>query len=378
MNVLMFSTDYWPDTGGIANHVYYLSRAMARQGISVTVVGGHSSELSGNRFDNTPNLHEILIQRKYGYGLRSMYFIVRSMMAVMALSNQDWDVVHYHNFLWDGLIVGLTKFPKSKVRIYTNHSSLMLEMMDKGKSLSKLRLLVKNANGIIGPSQELTQKSSWIATPQQPIIYIPNGVDTSRFTPPPHPLWVGDNKRQNKQKFIVAIRRHDPKCGLIYLIEAARIVTAEYPEVIFCLYGDGEETAKLKQRVKELGLEEKILFPGRVAHQDLPDILRSSYVTVLPSLYEAVSLSGLESMACGVPVIGTKVGGIPEIVIPWETGWLVPPRSSQAIAQAIIESLEQPDLRQRMSENCRRMVVERYSWENIARRTIQFYQRLGA
>lgn len=372
MKIFMFSTDYWPDTGGIANHVYYLSRALAAQGNEVTVVGGHISKPPMEVAETPANLREILIHRKGGKFFRSMYFLLRSLGFIISLSNQRWDVVHYHNFLWDGLLVGLTRLPTAKVRIFTNHSSLMLEMMDQGKSLISLKILTKSVNGIIGPSYELVQKSSYVARPTQSITYIPNGVDISRFVPA-HSRMSSLTERQ-----IVAIRRHDEKCGLIYLIEAAQIVVKKYSDVVFYIYGDGTETPKLKQRVKELGLESKVLFPGRVSHKELPSVLQSSYVTVLPSLYEAVSLSGLESMACGVPVIGSEVGGIPEIVIPGETGWLVPPRSSEAIAQAIIESLTQPMLRQKMSLKCRQLVVERYSWESIAKRTIEFYQQVGA
>ncbi len=124
---------------------------------------------------------------------------------------------------------------------------------------------------------------------------------------------------------------------------------------------------------KELGIENSVRFLGKVNHNQLPILLRSSYISVLPSLYEAVSLSGLESMACGVPVVGTNVGGIPEFVIPSRTGLLIEPKSSQMLADAIIQLLDNKPLRDEMSRECRELIVNNFSWQKIANKTLDFY-----
>ncbi|MGH9428815.1 MAG: glycosyltransferase [Terriglobia bacterium] len=97
----------------------------------------------------------------------------------------------------------------------------------------------------------------------------------------------------------------------------------------------------------------------------------------MPSLYEAVSLSGLESLSCSVPVIGTRVGGIPEFVLHEDTGLLVEPRSPEALADILITILAHPELRAYMSRRGRALAFEYYSCDPVARRTLDFYTHLA-
>jgi glycosyltransferase involved in cell wall biosynthesis len=147
------------------------------------------------------------------------------------------------------------------------------------------------------------------------------------------------------------------------------------PEAVLFLAGDGPETPHLKRLGNELGLGSGLRFLGSVSNADLPPLYKAAWVSILPSLYEAVSLSGLESLACGVPVVGTRVGGIPEIVLDGITGILVPPRSPEALAAAILDLVGNAERRHAMGEEARRLVVREYTWEIIAKRTLEFYGR---
>lgn len=379
MKILFFSTDYWPDIGGIAAHVYYLSRALAEAGADVTVVGGHLAPIS--RSLNKPGgpgvFREITIQRKGPRFLRSLWFLLRAWWVLHRLQYKEWDVVHYHNFLIDGLLLGVLEWPKAKARVMTNHSDILLKVLDRRKNPFMLRLLVRRVNGIIGPSPELRDKSRVIQHPGQMLVYIPNGVDTKHFTPGlPTPESYQLLQATPEQKIILAVRRHDPKCGLDYLLKAVPKVVAKHSESVFCLVGDGVQTVALKQLAADLEIENFVRFLGRMSHEKLPLAFLAAYCSVIPSIYEAVSLSGLESLACGIPVIATKVGGNPEYVKPGHTGLLVEPYSADALADTLNYLLENPEERDRMAAGCVSFVAENFSWEAVAKQTLDFYYSL--
>jgi glycosyltransferase involved in cell wall biosynthesis len=379
MKILLFSADYWPDPGGIAAHVYYLSRALAEAGADVTVVGGYLAPIPHPPDKPTgPGIfREITIQRKGPRLFRGLWFLLRSWQTLNRLASERWDVIHYHNFLPDGFLLGLLPWPKAKIRVMTNHSDILLKAIDRRKNPIIFRWTVRQVNGIIAPSPELRDKSDVIQHPGQVITYIPNGVDISRFTPGPV---ISEAYKllqvTPEQKVILAVRRHDPKCGLPFLLQAIPYVITRHPDAVFCLIGDGEQTNELKQLANHLKLGNSVKFLGRMSHDKLPIVLRGAYCTVLPSVYEAVSLAGLESLACGVPVVGTNVGGIPEIVKPHQTGILVEPQSARALAEGLNYLLEHPKERDEMSAFSRKFVIENFSWEAVAKKTISFYELL--
>jgi glycosyltransferase involved in cell wall biosynthesis len=380
MKLLMFSADYWPDSGGIAAHVYYLSRALANKGVDVTVIGGHRSQKENGRSihkgDPIP-FREFAILRRGPKGIRGINFLIQAFRILNRLADQTWDVIHFHNFIPDGILLGLRDWPAAKVRVVSNHSHVFLKALDQGKNLSIIRLSIRKVNGIISPSIELRDKSQFIRHERQLVKYIPNGVDINSFAPD------GFDQDTNKilstiskKKLLLAVRRHEPKCGLNYLVQAMPEVIHRHPDVELYLVGDGTETPFLKNLTEALGISHWVRFVGRLPHSKLPPIYRAAYVSILPSIYEAVSLSGLESLACGCPVIGSRVGGIPEIVKDGLTGLLVTPKSPSALAEALIYLLENPELRDQMSVQARAFVTDNFSWSVIASRTVDFYNEL--
>jgi glycosyltransferase involved in cell wall biosynthesis len=380
LKILIFSVDYWPDPGGIAAHVFYMSRALAEAGADVTVVGGHLTPITtpSDKSHGPGTFREITIQRDGPRFLRGILFLIRAWKVLRDLSRENWDVVHFHNFLPDGLLLGLFRWPKARLRVMTNHSDILLKTIDRGKSAFVFRQVVRSVDGIIGPSPELRDKSAIIQHSGQAVVYIPNGVDIHRFIPGKP---TGESYQllavPSQKKIIIAVRRHDPKCGLRYLLEAIPMVTRVHPEAIFCLIGDGEQTIELKQLASDLALGDSVKFLGRMSHEKLPLVLRAAYVTVLPSIYEAVSLSGLESLACGIPVVGTNIGGIPEFIKPGHTGLLVEPYSAITLAEGLNYMLDHPEERECMAAESRSFAAENFSWSKVAEQVLGFYHSLG-
>jgi glycosyltransferase involved in cell wall biosynthesis len=130
----------------------------------------------------------------------------------------------------------------------------------------------------------------------------------------------------------------------------------------------------MAQALKAGGMQERTLFLGAVANADMPDIYRAADISVLPSLAEATSIAGLEAMACAVPLVGTRVGGIPTILQDGVTGLLIPPRDADALAAAIGRLARDVGLRRNLGAAARQSVELSFSWPRIAARTLAVYE----
>lgn len=175
-------------------------------------------------------------------------------------------------------------------------------------------------------------------------------------------------------QLVVVFSRLNQLKGIGYFLEAAAALTRKFPDARFVIAGDGAHRAALEEQARRLNLGERVLFIG--FRRDIPDLLREAAVSVLPSLSEGLSNTLLESMAAGVPVVGTLVGGNPEVIESGVSGLLVPPRDAAALAAAIGRLLEDNEFASRLGQEGRRRVAELFSVECSVRNTEQLYCRL--
>jgi glycosyltransferase involved in cell wall biosynthesis len=141
---------------------------------------------------------------------------------------------------------------------------------------------------------------------------------------------------------------------------------------------DGMECDRIKAIVQELGLNEIVTFPGRLTDAELPSYYAAANVCVVPSHYEPFGLVAIEAMACGTPVVASKVGGLQFTVVPEVTGLLVPPQDEAAFAQAIDRILSNPAWGNQLGEIGRQRVEIAMSWESVAYRLTSVYSKLLA
>jgi glycosyltransferase involved in cell wall biosynthesis len=123
---------------------------------------------------------------------------------------------------------------------------------------------------------------------------------------------------------------------------------------------------------------DRCVFLGSVPQERMPEVYRGADVAVLPSLREATSIAGLEAMATGLPIVGTNVGGIPEIVQDGISGLLVPPGEPVAMAEALKTMIQNATLRHSCGQAGRERVEQDFSWAAIARRTTGFLERCAS
>jgi len=175
-------------------------------------------------------------------------------------------------------------------------------------------------------------------------------------------------KVKNNEKVIITVSRLVKKNGVEDLIKAMNDLRFKINDLRFklLLIGKGEQETYLKELTKKLNLEESVAFLGEISHNDLPPYLWISDVFVRPSLSEGLGNVFLEAMAAGVPIIGTRVGGIPDFLKDGETGLFCEVQNSKSIAEKISMLLKDENLRWRLTENGQRLVEEKYDWNKIA------------
>jgi glycosyltransferase involved in cell wall biosynthesis len=193
------------------------------------------------------------------------------------------------------------------------------------------------------------------------------------------PVWEGPSIREefgipHDAPIVGAICRLTRVKGIEYLVEAAGIVHARHPNAYFVVLGDGERKTALIVRAKELGVMSRVIFTG--FRTDTHRFLREFTISVLPSLTEGLSNTVMESMAAGVPVVATNVGGTPEIVSDGVTGLLVEPRSPQLLANALSTLLGNLEFAKRIGAAGKRHIVQEFSMEQAVRRTEALYAEL--
>ncbi len=200
--------------------------------------------------------------------------------------------------------------------------------------------------------------------PRERVKVIHDGVDVDAFRPlevakrPASLLYVGNSDDRNK--------------GARYLLEALAILKARGVDCRLT-FVDRPNAEMAPRMTRDLGLEDRVTFTGRLSAEDLVRAYNEAQVVVSPSLYEGFGLPAAEAMACGTPVIATTAGAFPEIIADGETGLLVRPGDAGAVASAIEELLPDEPRRLSMGAAGRRRIIDRFSWRQTAVQTAELY-----
>jgi glycosyltransferase involved in cell wall biosynthesis len=174
------------------------------------------------------------------------------------------------------------------------------------------------------------------------------------------------------------IKAHRPKYGPDILLLALAQVKNVGPELSLSLAGEGKLTDDLKQMTSDLGLTEKVKFVGFIPNASIYEFIQQHHIMVMPSVMDSESfgVAALEASACGRPVIASRVGGVPEVVLHRETGMLVPPKDPQKLAEAIINLAQDAKMREEMGQAGHRFVKDNYLWEKSLDMMCELYERL--
>jgi glycosyltransferase involved in cell wall biosynthesis len=205
--------------------------------------------------------------------------------------------------------------------------------------------------------------------PLNRLTVVPVGVDASVFRP-------YDDVVKKKGRLMVTSSSDVPMKGLVPLLEAIAKLRAER-DIDLIVIGQPKVKGRVAAAIERLGLGDIVTTITGVSDDELARLYGEAEVAIVPSLYEGFSLPAIEAMSCAVPVVATTGGALPEVVgVSGETGLLVEPNNPEALVEAIRSLLDDPALRQRLGDNGRQRVMERFTWQVTARGTAACYEAI--
>jgi glycosyltransferase involved in cell wall biosynthesis len=228
-------------------------------------------------------------------------------------------------------------------------------------------------------SSYLARRAVAYGVPPAAVTVVPNGCDPHLFDEAPSAADEAALRRDlglDGARVVVSVSRLVLKNGLDRLLQAFPAVLREVPDAALLLVGEGEDRAALERQAGLLGVAARVRFAGAVPHADVARYLRLGEVFARPSLSEGLGTAFLEAMACGLPVVGTRTGGIPDFLADGRTGLFCDPARPETIAAAVVGLLRDRARARAMGQAGRALVSELYRWEAVAEQVAAMYDDL--
>jgi alpha-maltose-1-phosphate synthase len=403
MRISLLTNEYPPNVyGGAGVHVEYLSRELARlhdgaHQVDVLSFGEQREEHGNLSVRGIPAAATFEAQDPRH--ARLLDALVRDL--AMAGAVQSPDIVHCHT--WYSHLAGCLARPLTGARLVLTTHSLEPHRPWKAEQLGTAyhatvwieRTAYQNADGVIAVSQSMKEdvQSLYGVSPDR-VRVIHNGIDPDEYRPRPDPETLRRLGVDPDTPIILFVGRITRQKGILHLVRAIRYLETNAQVVLCAGAPDTEEIAaemaQLVDEVRGATTANLIWIPEMLPKEHVIALYTHADVFVCPSVYEPFGIINLEAMACQTPVIASAVGGIPEIVVPGETGLLVPfeavggdspePRDpdafSRELAHGMNELMRSPERRAAMGEAARARVLAQFSWRRIAEFTMDFYREL--
>ncbi|MFN8475813.1 MAG: glycogen synthase [Anaerolineae bacterium] len=396
--VALFTNEYPPNVyGGAGVHVEYLSRELARLvAVEVRCFGNQDVQADNLRVKGYPAWSEAKVDTdpRFGGALDALHRNLE-----MAKDNLDAGVVHCHTWYTD-MAGFLAKKLWGVPLVVTIHSLEPLrpwkvEQLGNAYYLSSWieQTGIENADAVIAVSNETKNDVlRFFNVAPEKIHVIHNGIDLQQYRQTDATDALVKRGVDPTRPFVLFVGRITRQKGIIHLVNAIPELDPSLQVVLAAGAPDTKEIGEeMEQRVAEVSRDREgiIWIREMMPRDDVIQFYSHAAVFACPSVYEPFGIINLEAMACETAVVASAVGGIPEVVVPGETGLLVPltlkpgtfdpvdPAGfSHDLAVAINTVALDPDLRERFGRNGRRRVEEYFSWTAIAERTLKLYQTL--
>ena len=393
LNVCFVTPEYFPISGGTGAYVYYLSHNLQKLGYNVHVV-------ARNKQDSEKTVNGIKVHYIKGVGnalTRYWRFARSASKKLKELNKQNnFDIIHANLPLVPSFAI-----PKgaSKKIVCAVHSTWMGEAIvtkqDNPKELnpnekSMLRFnfilrsyekkLMKRSDALIAVSKyTVDELTDLYGIDEKKIHVIYNGVDVEKFKQRPNiPELRREFGLEEDRKIVLFVGRLYHRKGLETLLRSIPPILEEFKDIRFIISGKGfkQKEESLRNLAKELNIEDYVTFLGYVPDDKLPNVYSFSDIFVLPAIYENFPFAILEAQSTGLPVISTKVGGIPEFLINNENGLLIDPRDPKQLTQSVLALLKDTELAKEMGNRGRKLIEKKFDWRLITGQVIELYHKL--
>ena len=370
MKLLLLNYEFPPVGGGASAASYNLAAQYARQGHSVDVLTCRAAgQPSVERIEGF-TVYRVLSVRKsvHDVGLFGTltYLCAAAFRLRSLLRTERYDSAQFFFALPTGVLSFLWRWETNAPYIVSLRGSDVPGYDADFKLLRYLhRVLLPVTGRILANAQHVVANSESLrelaleSFPDVPISVTTNGVSETHFHP-------GNGDRSSKVTVTaLCVARLIKRKGVHLLLEAVRRSALQNLQVK--IVGVGPQEVTLRQLTLDLGLEGRVEFLGQKTSDALAECYRDADFLIHPASTESFSMTLLEAMASGLPIVATDVGGIPELVVPGENGLLFPRADVSALTQAIVDMSTDPNLRARLAGNNRDKIVARFTWGRIGR-----------
>jgi glycosyltransferase involved in cell wall biosynthesis len=389
--VCFVSPEYWPLSGGTGAYVYYLSNELMKNGYKIYVVTGSDQTLD---IKVNEQLKVFFLKIPKAPVIKSFMLAASSYRKLNSVRERvNVDITHANLPLTPNFAVP-PNFGKTLV--CTVHSTWKGEAQAiRGEPYSRLNAnekfmvsfnwflrifeekMLERANKIIAVSHFTKRELlEYYKVPEKKIRVIHNGVDVNKFKP-------AKDKRKIKEELgfkgddlaIVSVGRLYARKGLFTLIESMPAVVKRFKNAKFIISGKGQsdEMRKLVNYADRIGVKGSIIFTGYYPDKKLPKLYQAADVFAFSTFYEHHPFAVLEALSTGLPVVTTRVGGIPETIESGKNGFLVEPFNPKQFADRILYLLEHPAEASEMGSLARKTILERFDWRIVVKDVLKVY-----
>ena len=392
------------ETGGMNVYVRKLSRELGARGLIVDIYTRLQYALRERVRQLWPNVRVIHLpagpEKPYNKNLvyKHLPQFVAELRKFAAAEHISYDLVHSHYWLSGWVAREIARSPRAPIVHMFHTLGLMKDAVARNEAEKETteRILVEHeimdfVDKIVAASPlDKAQMVELYGADPRKIVVIPLGVDLELFRPIPRDeamAAIGMDVPSH-QRLVLFVGRLDPLKGLDTLLRAMCKLKQQEPELSkdLCLVIIGGDVDKdsaewddelecLDKLKDEVGISELVTFLGSRAQNDLPYYYSAAEVCIVPSHYESFGLVALEAMACGTPVIASRVGGLQHTIEDGVTGFLVPAGEPEALAAKLQQILSDHALREQLAMNARRK-AQAYTWHSVADRIISLYEEL--
>ena len=365
IKVLAIAPTFYPMMGGAERVFYELYSRLAKLGFDIDLV---TPNLGGKPYEFLDGFNVIRVGKPTKG--RAKKFILYQLYAYnkikKMIARKKYDLIHVSYGLPNCFLVHWLKKKLKVPLVVTEHhygTGGVSGPKDNPFFVNKmLKWAYNDATKVV--TTGLSQKQFVVdVTGRKDVKVISNGVDEHLFRPENHDVAL--KKKYGKGELIITVARLDKRKNLGDFIKAAKLVAERHPAAKFLIIGKGEEKENLEKLIRALGVEKNVIMTGFVSDQDLLKYYATADIFVLTSRYEGFGIVYCEAMASGTPVVCYDMVASREVVANGLVG-LITPQNPQALAEALIKLIKDEALMKRFRNNCRKYVLQRFTWQKTA------------
>lgn len=284
-------------------------------------------------------------------------------------------IIHAHSVIPTGYIAAVVSKIMNKPLFVTAHG---MDINNFEKSRIFNHFIASSLNSSfksIAVSEDLAKKMKLMVKDKNKIFVLRNAVDTGRFNPTRNKRIRNTFDINDEEVLILFVGYLDEFKGIFELLNAFKVINSKNNNVKLMMVGTGPKKDDLLKILTKMDLENDVIFTGRIESQKIHKYYQAADIFVLPSYTEGLPVSILEAMACGLPIVATSVGGIPEIINDGFNGFLVPPKNETELIKKIMGLIINRNLREEFKNNSLKRIKEEFNGERKISKLIELYKK---